>query len=197
MKKAALWTAAAFLMSLVTAGVSMAAGEYGKSEQKEKATSGQMSGAMSGAQAQATGQEQIRTANDLQDFTVQDNQGKKIGKVDKVGIDLQHGQIGYVTVSSQGKDLIIPWQALKVEPQQKTLALSNMSADQLKQAPQGKLDKSLTREKEQKIHQFYGVAPYWESTGTQERLQEPGTMQHPGTMQQPGTLEEKGERKGM
>ena len=162
MKKAAVVTAFAFLAGIAGTGTVFAADAM-KDQQKQ---SSQMQ-----SQSGQAGQQQIRTASDLEKFSVQTAQGEKLGKVDKVVVDLQQGQIAYVTLSGQGqKNLIIPWKALQAQPQQQTLVL-NMSADKLQQAPKGDIQQ-LSRDQGRQIHQFYGVAPYWEG-GQQQQQQQP------------------------
>ncbi len=171
MKKAAITTAIAFLASMATAGMALAADA--KTDQKQQQSQmGQSSQSQIGlSQAGQSGQKQeITNASDVQKFSVQTAQGEKLGKVDKVVLDLQQGQIGYVIVSAaQGNDkYIIPWKALKAQPQQQALVL-NISADMLKQAPKGDIQQVLNQDQGRKIHQYYGVAPYWEGGQQQQQ----------------------------
>ncbi|MFA5516983.1 MAG: PRC-barrel domain-containing protein [Desulfuromonadales bacterium] len=157
MRKAATMTAVAFLASMAFAGTALAA------DQKQSQQMGQ--------QQQQQKQQQISNASDVQKFSVQTAQGEKLGKVDKVVLDLQQGQIGYVIVSAtEGQDkYIIPWKALKAQPQEQALVL-NISADMLKQAPKGDIQQVLNKDQGRQIHQYYGVAPYWE--GSQQKQQQ-------------------------
>lgn len=168
MKKAAFTTAIAFLAATALSGTALAADAAKKEQQQSQSMS----------QSGQTSSQQIRTASDLQKFDVQTAQGEKIGKVDKVVIDMQQGQIAYVTLSGKGMDnVIVPWKALKAQPQQQTLALSksDMNADKLKQAPKGDIQQ-LSRDQGRQIHQFFGVAPYWESGGQSSQSGQ-GSMQ--------------------
>ncbi len=159
MKKTAMATLIVFLAGIACTGTVLAADPM-KKEQKQ---SSQMQSGQAGLQ-------QIRTASDIEKFNVQTAQGEKLGEVDKVVVDLQQGQIAYVTFSGKGQDnVIVPWKALKADPQQQTLTL-DMSADKLKQAPKGDVQQ-LSRDQGRQIHQFFGVAPYWESGSQKERSQ--------------------------
>ncbi|MBE0597094.1 MAG: PRC-barrel domain-containing protein [Desulfuromonadales bacterium] len=183
MKKTSTMTAVAFVSSLLLAGAAL--GQTGQTGQQEQMRSPGQAG-MTGQAAQA-GQQQIRTASDIQNFEVQTAAGEKVGKVDKVVVDLERGQIGYVIVSAaQGSDqYIIPWKALRSQPQQQTLVL-NLSQDRLQQAPKGDMQQISDRQRGREIHQFYGVSPYWEETGMQQRgmQQREQMQQHRDQMQQ-------------
>lgn len=164
MKKAAIVTAFAFLAGIASTGMALAADTMEKDQKQSQMQTGQ------------AGQQQIRTASDIQKFNVQTAQGEKLGKVDKVVVDLQQGQIAYVTFSGKGQeDVIVPWKALKADPQQQTLTL-DMSADKLKQAPKGDVQQ-LSRDQGRQIHQFFGVAPYWEAGPKGQQEKPKGSME--------------------
>lgn len=195
MKKTAILTASAFLASLAFTGFALAAGEYGKSEQKQTGAQSKQPAASGQTQAgMQAGQQQIRTASDIQKFNVQTAAGEKLGKIDKVVVDLEQGRIGYIIVSAaQGSDkYVIPWKALRSEPQQQSLIL-NMTTAQLQQAPKGDIQLVQDRQKGREIHQFFGVSPYWEETGMQQQRQ-PGSMQQPDQSQQPGSMQQPGQQ---
>lgn len=156
----ALTTTVALLASLALAGGALAAREETSSDKKEQTTSS----SSSSKQSQA-GQQQIRPVADLEKFNVQSTQGQKVGKVNKVVVDMDQGRIAYVLVNAEegGGNYIIPWKALESDPQQKTLTL-NKSPEQLRQAPKGDL-KAIDRQMGRQIHEFYGVSPYWEEKG--------------------------------
>lgn len=107
-------------------------------------------------------QMQVRSVDTLKQFALQDQQGQRIGQIDQVLVDMQRGQIGYVAVTSQqGQKHVIPWNALRINPQQQTLTVQ-MSASQFQQLPSA--DEQMVQDMNQarQIHQFFGVAPYWE-----------------------------------
>lgn len=161
MRIKALTTTAAILASLALAGGALAAREQSSSEKQEESSSS----TSSSSQSQA-GQQQIRPVSELEKFNVQSTEGQKVGKVNKVVVDMDQGRIAYVLVNAQegGGNYIIPWKALQSDPQQKTLTL-NKSPEQLRQAPKGEIQ-AIDRQMGRRIHEFYGVSPYWEERGS-------------------------------
>jgi sporulation protein YlmC with PRC-barrel domain len=118
--------------------------------------------------------EQVTTVDNLKQFSLQDQQGQNLGQVEQLIVDVQQGSIGYVVTSSQqqpGQQHVIPWNALRVDPQQQTLTVQ-ISAEQFRQAPTG--DEQMVKDPDQarQIHQFYGVAPYWETGAQQQQMQQ-------------------------
>lgn len=182
MKKTSTMTAIAFVGSLLLAGAAL--GQTAPTGQQEQMRNQSGQAGMTDQSAQA-GQQQIRAATDIQDFNVQTAAGEKVGEVDQVIVDLQQGQIGYVIVSAaEGDDkYIIPWKALKSQPQQQTLVL-DLSPDRLQQAPKGDIQEVSDRQKASEIHQFYGVSPYWEESGAQQRGMQQRDQMHRDMMQQ-------------
>ncbi len=139
MKRISIFTALLFILGLVTAGMSVAAGDY------RGAQAGQFDG-----------------MDDISTFSLNDRHGQNIGEIDKVLVDVERGQIGYVVVeSAAGETHVIPWQALQADPHAQTLTLQ-MDAAQFRQAPTGDAEVVLDPERAEQIHQFYGVAPHWD-----------------------------------
>lgn len=105
----------------------------------------------------------VNGIEDIRNFSLRDEQGRQLGTVDQVLVDLQRGQIGYVVVESPtGQSHVVPWNALDVDAQQNALTLE-MNADRFRQAPTGDAQTVQDMNQAEQIHQFYGVAPYWEA----------------------------------
>jgi PRC-barrel domain len=93
---------------------------------------------------------------------------KKIGKLERVMIDKLSGKVAYAVLSfggflGMGEDYYpVPWATLKYD-QNLGGYLVNLTRDKLDKAP--KYTESTgwnwTRENDQRIHDYYGAAPYW------------------------------------
>ncbi len=130
-------------------------------------------------------QMQVKSVDTLKQFALQDLQGQRIGQIDQVLVNVQRGQIGYVVVTSPqqaGQKHVIPWNALRIDPQQQTLTVQ-MNASQLQQLPAA--DEGMVQDMNQarQIHQFFGVAPYWEM-GQQQPSQQQQIQQQQQKMPQ-------------
>lgn len=148
------------------------------------APDGQPQGESSGAP------QQLSVAENLQGVKVHDPQGHEIGSVDQLIVDPGAGKLAYVVISPEdsatGKEpLIVPWNALQVgatgeEPEaaaaEPSLVL-DLPQEELQKAPRGDLESVLDRRQGEKIHQFYGVSPYWQE---EQRMSEPPPSLPPG-----------------
>ncbi|MGV8942409.1 MAG: PRC-barrel domain-containing protein [Lysobacter sp.] len=80
------------------------------------------------------------SASSLIGDSIKNPQGESLGDLKELMIDLGTGNVGYAVVAFGGvlgmgeKLFAVPWQALKVDHQDKCLVL-NVSADRLKDAP--------------------------------------------------------------
>jgi PRC-barrel domain len=93
---------------------------------------------------------------------------KKIGKLERVMIDKLSGKVAYAVVSfggflGMGEDYYpVPWATL-IYDQNLGGYLVNLTRDKLDRAP--KYTESTgwnwTRENDQRVHDYYGAAPYW------------------------------------
>jgi sporulation protein YlmC with PRC-barrel domain len=112
----------------------------------------------------------IRSA-DFTGNTVRGAEGNVLGKVSQVLFEAASGQVRYLVVSTAGVEgtaegeYFVPWRAVKTDPEGSRIAL-DVSADQFKEAPQGLAIGS--EEQAEELHRFYGVAPYWQESGTLE-----------------------------
>jgi sporulation protein YlmC with PRC-barrel domain len=134
---------------------------------------------------QAMGPCEIVTSDQLIGQNVQTPEGENLGQITGLMMDAQTGQVGYAVLSSGGvlgigrKDYVVPWNALEIDPQQRTVVL-DISPEQLRDAPPAA--DITTYEEGERIHEFYGVTPYWMDEGTLEMRpqQEPYPWEEPG-----------------
>jgi hypothetical protein len=164
MKSISVLTTALVAGSLLLAGGAMAQAQPERREpgsgiqQRQQQQMGQQ------PLGQQMAQQQVKSVDDLKNFSLRDQQGQNIGQIDQVLVDVQQGQIGYVVVKSQaGQSHVIPWNALQANAQQQTLTLQ-ISADRFRQAPTGDAQMVQDMNQARQIHQFYGVSPYWEES---------------------------------
>ncbi len=195
LKRTALFVATAFAASMLMAGGTLAAVE-GKSRPNDSGAAAgqsmekdQQKKPVQQEKVGAAGQQQnIRSAAEIEGAAVQNTKGEKLGKVSKLLIDLKSGQVGYAIVSAGGvlgmgeKKYIVPFKALK--PGESGTLLLDVPAGKLKEAPEGNLEQALNRQQGAEIHRFYGVAPYWESSGAQQQEQQQKPQQQPAGSQQ-------------
>ena len=98
---------------------------------------------------------------------VQNQNGEKIGVIEKVVIDVPDARVGYVLLSGVGAErYIVPFNALQVSRspsgQMEDTFTLQQTKDQLMKAPEGDIETVLNRDEGRQIHQYYGISPYWE-----------------------------------
>ena len=188
MKKSIYVSALAAGCSLLFAAGGIAAEEKSKSEQREQEKQG-YSLQQARQEQKSPYAQQLMTADDLGGAKIQNQQGEEIGSVDKVVLDSKDGQIAYVVVTSGGfwgvggEKAVIPWKAVQLQQEageDEPILTVNVSKEQLMNAPQGDVEEIMDRQQAEQIHQYYGVAPYWE--GQQQGQQ--GQQQRELQMQQ-------------
>ena len=118
---------------------------------------------------------------------VLDPQELPVGVVEQVVLDAEKGQIAYLVVKSNGfwgtldQTALVPWQAVRIQRGEDPRVLLQVSAGKLEGAPMTQ-EALRDRPQEERIHLYYGVAPYWEDGQTEEverdvhpveRLQQP------------------------
>jgi sporulation protein YlmC with PRC-barrel domain len=168
MKKIML-TASAFLFSLaLTTGAFAEGGGYGAGATDQQQT-------QQGAGATQQGQFNVMSSDDLIGTSVMGLQDEEIGSISDILIDVETGQAAFAVVSANGvlgigaDQYLVPWAALEMGPEAEDVRLA-ISSDRLQQAPTG--ETVADRQEAEQIHQFYGVAPYWESQpGQQPQMQ--------------------------
>jgi sporulation protein YlmC with PRC-barrel domain len=149
---------------------------------------------------QSQQQQNLMLVDNLIGKEIQNRQGEKIGDIDKVLIDVDSGQVGFVTMTSGGvfgigeNKYIIPFNALEKRMPQGTQARAgerqmsqvvftlDKQKDQLKEV-EGDIEEFMTQAGQTRgIHEHYGVSPYWEDS--QRQQQRPGEAQRPGAGQE-------------
>lgn len=177
--------ALAIITSFVFAGGVFAAGKEHTSEKwsSKQAASVEESGP-------------IVSANRFIGWDVKDQRGETIGEVKDLLLDRENGQIGYIVLSKGGfmgvgdKQYTVPFGAFKTGTEAGSLTLT---VDEKKLANTPKREPGMSdREYGRRIHEYYGQAPYWESTGTHRPMMMPESpmdkpQQKPMQEKEPGT----------
>jgi sporulation protein YlmC with PRC-barrel domain len=111
----------------------------------------------------------VMAAATLDGNKVLSSDGKDIGKIKDIMLDVGSGRIAYAVLSSGGflgigdKLLAIPWCALALDTQHKCFVLA-MRAERAKNAPGFDRDhwpSMADRMWATSVHQYYGREPYW------------------------------------
>jgi sporulation protein YlmC with PRC-barrel domain len=178
MKRLTILTLSTFVLSLFFTATAMSAGE-------RTGTTG-----VSGQQQRVS--QNLKKADDITGMNVHNLQGENLGSIDSVVIDLEQGQVAYAIVSAGGllgvggEDRAIPFNALRIDPTQEDVLTLDIDQQRFENAPVVDVDQ-LDRQRGQEIHQFYGVSPYWEESGMQQRS--PQQQQQQQQQRQPGQTE--------
>ena len=115
----------------------------------------------------------IQKASDLIGKPVQNPDGERLGEVQDLAIDGEHGRVAYVVLSFGGflgmgeKWFAIPTESLTLPKSAKHFVLA-MEKDRLKSAPGFNKDKWPAMGDSKwgmQTHEFYGVQPYWITEG--------------------------------
>ncbi len=142
---------------------------------------------------------QIMEPGGLTNLTVVDAQGEEIGTVDQVVLDAREGRIGFIVVTTGGvlgvggERSIVPWGAVQYQerPAQQgedgePVLMVNVPQERLMAAPHGEAH-DIDRRYAELIHEYYGVAPYWEEASPEAQQPEQQPMEQqpmPGMQQQ-------------
>lgn len=121
----------------------------------------------------------VMAASTLDGDKILSTDGKEVGKVKEIMLDVQAGRIAYVVMSCGGflgigdKLLAIPWNALTLDTTRKCFLLS-LSSERIKNAPG--FDKQHWPSMADatwatSVHQYYGREPYWRSLGTDDEYE--------------------------
>lgn len=128
----------------------------------------------------------VLSSSSLSGDRVRNSAGEDLGKAHDLMIDLNSGRVAYVVLSYGGvlgmgnKLFAVPWDAIKVDEDQKCLIL-NVEKNRLENAPGFDKDNWPDMADEQwggRIHEFYGTRPDWERTGRD--YEEPKTFRGGG-----------------
>lgn len=115
-------------------------------------------------------QQQLTAFEDLKNIKIQNARGEELGSVDKLIVDTQQDKIAYAVVSTgaawnlEGGKAVVPWNAFRFQPARaggEHVLTLDVSPEQLAIAPPGDIENVLNPEMGRRIHQFYGVSPYW------------------------------------
>jgi sporulation protein YlmC with PRC-barrel domain len=111
---------------------------------------------------------QCVSSNDIHGTEVYGAGGKHIGEVDHMIIDKLSGRVAYAVISFGGfmglghSHYPIPWSALRYDTSLGGFR-TNITEQQLKDAPQFSDDSWQDRDWETRTHQYYGAPAYWEA----------------------------------
>lgn len=126
-------------------------------------------------------------ASDLIGKSVTNNEGKSLGKVDDIAIDLESGRVSLVIVSTGGvlgvgsKDIAVPPTSFSYEPSSKTLRL-NVAQDKFKDAPafeKARWDENVQRDRLIQTYSYYGQQPYFHGNEAHAATVPPSTPNVP------------------
>ncbi|WOJ91152.1 PRC-barrel domain-containing protein [Methylocapsa polymorpha] len=116
------------------------------------------------------------SSEEVEGTTVYDPNGNEIGNIDHLMIDKLSGQVRYAIMSFGGflglghSHYPLPWSSLTYDKQRDGYA-TNVTEQQLKDAPEFSDDSWKDRAWETQMHQHYNVQPYWDETGARDLSQ--------------------------
>ena len=200
MKKWSIFTIILFALGLYMVPATFAGGPYGEKMNKQPGQGEYQQDQPGQAQAQQGQQSQqsqnVMLVDNLIGTEIQNQQGEKIGEIDKILVDVESGRVGFVTMTSGGilgvgeDKYIVPFNALQQkalqgmeaqvsERQQRQVIFTlDRQQNQLKEVPEGDIEEALTQEGQSRgIHEYYGVSPYWEDDQRQQNRQDDSRRQ--------------------
>jgi len=110
------------------------------------------------------------SSEDVEGTKVCDPSGNRIGEIDHLMIDRDSGNVRYAIMSFGGflglghSHYPVPWNALKYDTNVGGY-VSNITEQQLKDAPEFSDDSWTNREWETDWHEHFGAKPYWQEGG--------------------------------
>ncbi|QBR70994.1 photosystem reaction center subunit H [Beijerinckiaceae bacterium] len=111
------------------------------------------------------------SSEDVEGTAVFDPSGNEIGNVDHLMIDKLSGQVRYAIMSFGGflglghSHYPLPWSSLTYDKQRDGY-MTNVTEQQLKDAPEFSDDSWTNRAWESQVHRHYNAQPYWDESGT-------------------------------
>ncbi|MBL9169454.1 MAG: PRC-barrel domain-containing protein [Verrucomicrobiales bacterium] len=126
-------------------------------------------------------------ASELIGKAVSNAEGKSLGKVDDIAIDLESGRVSLVIVSTGGvlgvgsKDIAVPPSAFTYEPSSKNLRL-NVDKDKFRDAPafeKSRWDEQVQRDRLTQTYTYYGQEPYFQRADADLRTTPPAPAATP------------------
>jgi sporulation protein YlmC with PRC-barrel domain len=125
----------------------------------------------------------IRSARRLTGVPVRNTRGEPLGHLDDVLVDVERKVLAYAVVADGGilglgtHLYIVPWKALRLHSDRETTLLLDVRTGGLREAPRLDIENFLDWTYGARIHQYYGVTPYWEEdasaiplAGVQEKV---------------------------
>jgi sporulation protein YlmC with PRC-barrel domain len=109
------------------------------------------------------------SANKVEGTTVMNPAGEKLGAIENVMIDKRSGKVAYAVMSFGGflgigdRHHPLPWSVLKYDTNLNGYVV-NLDKNRLEGAPTYGSDETVNLADEEygrKLHDYYGVAPYW------------------------------------
>lgn len=119
------------------------------------------------ARATAHPNRQLISSGDVEGTTVYGTDGTQIGEIDHLMIDKQSGRVAYAVMSFGGfagfgeSHYPVPWRALEYDTSLDGFR-TNISEQQLRDAPEFTDDSWGDRDWEARTHQHYGAERYWD-----------------------------------
>jgi sporulation protein YlmC with PRC-barrel domain len=117
-----------------------------------------------------TAYRRVLSASTLASDDVKDADGRKLGKVDEIMIDIPSGRVAYAVMSFGGflgmsdKLFAVPWSALQVDEDEKCFIL-DVDKSVLERAPGFNKDRWPDMADPSwgtQVYRHYGVEPYWQ-----------------------------------
>lgn len=121
--------------------------------------------------ATSTPNRNLISSGDVQGTDVYSPQEEKIGDIDHLMIDKQSGRVLYAVMSFGGflglgqSHYPVPWSALHYDTSLGGY-MTNITEDQLRNAPSFSDGSFTNRDWEQRVHQHYNAQPYWTSSNS-------------------------------
>ncbi len=155
------------ILAAALSSLLLVSGVFASEDMMERAKSAmQRVGGEKEAVSPFSDQSEIFSAKTLIGMRVENPQGQKIGEVRDLLLDRTSNQIGYVKLASGevmgmgGSDHLVPFRAL-THDQQKNLLI--LDADKAKVAATPTRSQEMNdQDYARRLHEFYGIAPYWE-----------------------------------
>jgi sporulation protein YlmC with PRC-barrel domain len=132
---------------------------------------------------------QVEHASDIIGRSVQTPKGDVLGEIQDIVLDQRSGRIAYMVLSTKrflgmkAKIIPVPWKAFKVQAEGRSFVL-NIRKDQLKRAPTLEEGNVANKRWGAKVHEFYGLRPYWEEETPMQRQEEMERMREMEPMEE-------------
>ena len=118
------------------------------------------------------------SSENVEGTNVYDPDGNKIGQIDHLMIDRVSGHVRYAVMSFGGfmglghSHYPLPWNAIKYDTARAGY-ITNVTENQLKDAPEFSDDSWMDRDWEERWHQHFKTRPYWDEQTTSSQTRRP------------------------